>query len=318
MSEEKLSKKCLGCGKVKLIKGNFASSPFIEGNVELYCKNCKTKMLTSKDALIDYLSQHQIEFNEDTYKEAKNHIQERELKKLKLQNITELPDNWEQNLFLAISGKFFSLINLFGDFKATPLKKGKQNRQQSTPQKVTRKTKVKKSDITDDMISKWGSGYTPDLYELFENKYNRLSNTYQLPTESHKEFLIKACVCSVKADLAMAEDDVKSAKDWMTMFKETTSAGKLQPSQMSKADLSQGMDTFGQLTRMVEEAVDIIPILPQFKKKPKDMPDFNIWCWINYVRDLQGLPLCKYEDVYKFYEDRRKDYLESGFIEEEL
>ncbi len=316
--EEKLSKKCLGCGKTKLIKGNFASSPFIEGNLEYYCKSCKTGLLTSKDALIDYLTQHKIEFDEDTFKEAKKYVQERELKKLKLNNVTELPDDWDKNLFLAICGRFFSLINLMGDFKATPLKDGKQNKIQSTPQKATRKSKVKKSDISDEMIEKWGSGYDLELYELFEIKYQRLSNTYQLPTESHKEFLTKACVCSVMADISMAKNDTKNAKEWMSMFKDTTSAGKLQPSQMSKADLSQGMDTFGQLSRMVEEAIDIIPILPQFKKKPKDMPDFNIWCWINYVRDLQGLPLCEYEDIYKFYENRKKDYLESGFIEEEI
>ena len=47
INDDKLTSKCLGCGKTKLIKGNFASSPFVEGNIEYYCKSCKSKMLIS-------------------------------------------------------------------------------------------------------------------------------------------------------------------------------------------------------------------------------------------------------------------------------
>lgn len=298
---ERLTKKCLHCGKTKTMKF-FTKTPFLKDGYELYCRDCKKKIISNLDDLKDYLKQHNIQFNQDCWNESWEYVRKRELKKYINDN---LPPNIEDIILSKSVGKYFSLYNLSGKWEATPFNTN---------------VEIKSGDIevSGEMINKWGSGYDPKLYDLFEQKYRRLSNTYQLPTESHKEFLIKACVCSVKADLAMAENDVKSAKEWMTMFKDTTSAGKLQPSQMSKADLSMGMDTFGQLTRMAEEAVDIIPILPQFKKRPKDLPDFNIWCWINYVRNLQGLPLCTYEEVYKFYEDRKKDYLESGFIEEEL
>jgi len=38
--------------------------------------------------------------------------------------------------------------------------------------------------------------------------------------------------------------------------------------------------------------------------------DFNIWCYINYIRDLEGKPLCDYEDIYKFYDKRKTEYIE--------
>ena len=50
----------------------------------------------------------------------------------------------------------------------------------------------------------------------------------------------------------------------------------------------------------VEQAVDVIPILPRFKYRPNDAVDFILWCYINYERNLNGLPEVKYSDVYKF------------------
>ena len=124
----------------------------------------------------------------------------------------------------------------------------------------------------------------------------------------HEECLREYCVNKVYETLAKAKGDFKQAKDWAAMAKDTAEAGKLKPSQMSKADLSQGLDGFGQLARMVEEKVDIIPILPKFVSQPKDKPDVVLWCYLNYVRDLKGLPPADYKDIYNFYEERRADY----------
>jgi len=308
-----LTKKCIQCNKT-LLNSKFSKNSYTDDGLDLYCKNCRKLICIDEKSMKVYLFENQRPYDEVLFK---NCIIESE-KKNKSKNI----DDFNIILKNAINMYFSKMMLINSCDGGKKLTKNDLKENKPIPKKTTnnKQTKSKKNiePPSEEMIEKWGEGYKLEEYNLFEIKYQRLSNTYQLPTESHKEFLMKACVCSVKADLAMAQDNVKEAKEWMTMFKETTSAGKLQPSQMSKADLSQGMDTFGQLSRMVEEAVDIIPILPQFKKKPKDMPDFNIWCWVNYERDLHGLPLCKYEDIYKFYEDRKKDYLESGFIEEEL
>jgi hypothetical protein len=154
----------------------------------------------------------------------------------------------------------------------------------------------------------YGHGYPDEEYVLFEKKFRKLKPSFQLPTTMHEEYLREYCVNKVKETLAKARGEFKEAKEWSMMAKEAAEAGKLKPSQMSKADLSKGLDGFGQLSRMVEQHSDILPLLPKFTQQPKDKVDITLWLYINYVRDLQGLPEADYKDIYNFYEVRRKDY----------
>lgn len=154
----------------------------------------------------------------------------------------------------------------------------------------------------------YGHGYPDEEYVLFEKKFRKLKPSFQLPTTMHEEYLREYCVNKVKETLAKARGEFKEAKEWSIMAKEAAEAGKLKPSQMSKADLSNGLDGFGQLSRMVEQHRDILPLLPKFTQQPKDKVDVTLWLYINYIRDLEGLPEAEYKDIYNFYEDRRKDY----------
>ncbi|WGT37972.1 hypothetical protein QH639_19410 [Lysinibacillus sp. 1 U-2021] len=162
--------------------------------------------------------------------------------------------------------------------------------------------------LLDELKEKYGYGYPDEEYILFEKKFINLKPSFQLPTTMHEEYLREYCVNKVKETIAKAKGEFKEAKEWAAMAKESAEAGKLKPSQMSKADLSQGLDGFGQLARMVEEHQDIIPLLPKFIKQPKDDVDITLWLYINYIRDLQGLPPAEYEEIYQFYEERKKDY----------
>jgi hypothetical protein len=319
LSEDKLSKKCLGCGKTKLIKGNFASSPFIEGNLEHYCKSCKSGMLTSKDALIDYLTQHKIEFEENTYQEAKRYVQERELKKLKLNNISELPEDFEVKLFSAISGHMFSIINLSGNFKATPLKGGKSNKQQSIPQKATRKTKVKQSDITDDLLEKWGEGYYPDEYQKFEKKWNSLINNYGEKTALHTEGLKVYIRYRVKEEISTAKGEVKESKEWGALASKAAMDAKINVSQLSKSDISGGVDLVCQIFEAVESELGIIPLLPKLLEQPYDDADLIIWTVINYYRKLEDKPRIAYRDIWNFYDEMIEEVcLQKGMNKNEI
>ncbi|MNF91093.1 hypothetical protein D3C84_736850 [compost metagenome] len=86
----------------------------------------------------------------------------------------------------------------------------------------------------------------------------------------HEEYFKEYCINKVKETLAKSRGDFKEAKEWAAMVKDVAEAGKLKPSQMSKADLSQGLDGFGQLARMVEEKVELQKVLPKFTERPKD------------------------------------------------
>ncbi|MFJ3388775.1 hypothetical protein [Lysinibacillus sp. NPDC086135] len=171
-------------------------------------------------------------------------------------------------------------------------------------------------DNMDELKEKYGYGYPDEEYILFEKKFINLNPSFQLPTTMHEEYLREYCVNKVKETIAKAKGEFKEAKEWAAMAKESAEAGKLKPSQMSKADLSQGLDGFGQLARMVEERQDIIPLLPKFIQQPKDKVDITLWLYINYIRDLKGMNDAKYEELYEFYEVRRKDY-ESQEIDNE-
>jgi len=162
--------------------------------------------------------------------------------------------------------------------------------------------------ISDELINKWGFGYENEEYIAFERKYNMLKNNYQEKTAMHTEALLTYIRYRVKEEISTAKNDMKAAKEWGSLAQKAAQDAKINPSQLSKSDLSDGLDTFGQLVRTVEQAIDIIPILPVFKERPQDKVDFTLWCYINYIRDLKGLPLAPYEDIYKFYDQRKKDY----------
>jgi len=163
-------------------------------------------------------------------------------------------------------------------------------------------------ELTPAIITKWGGGYKPEEYEAFERKYHLLKHNYLEKTAMHTEALLKYIRYSVKEEIAAASNQVEDAKKWGALAKDAATAAKINPSQLSASDLQDGLSTFGQLVRSVEKAVDIIPILPKFKSQPQDMPDFILLCYINYIRDLKGLPHCEYKDIWKFYDDRKKEY----------
>ncbi|MFK3936675.1 hypothetical protein ACI2JA_04055 [Alkalihalobacillus sp. NPDC078783] len=174
------------------------------------------------------------------------------------------------------------------------------------------KAELGKDDSSKNLIDKWGEGFTAEEYRSFEKKYQLLINNYSEKTAMHTEALFTYIRYKVKAELATARGEVKEAKEWGALSEKAATAAKINPSQFSKADLSDGLDSVGQIVRATEQHEDIIPILPQFKSRPQDKVDFNLWCYINYVRDLQGLPLVEYEDVYAFYDQRKKEYAQNN------
>lgn len=165
-------------------------------------------------------------------------------------------------------------------------------------------------EVTDDMIRLFGEGYTKSEYRKMYNKYENLKLNYSIQTNLHQEALATYVRFKVKEEDATAKGDVAEAMKWYTAAQNAAENGKLTPKQLSESDLHGGINSFSEIFKAVEQAVDIIPILPSFKFRPNDALDFTIWCYINYARDLQGLPQCSYEDVYKFYDKKKQEYID--------
>ena len=175
-----------------------------------------------------------------------------------------------------------------------------------------KKVEINKNDfvVTEDIIRLFGEGYTKNEYRKMYNKYENLKLNYSIQTNLHQEALATYVRFKVKEEDATAKGDVAEAMKWYTAAQNAAENGKLTPKQLSESDLHGGINSFSEIFKAVEQAVDIIPILPSFKFRPNDALDFTIWCYINYARDLQGLPQCSYEDVYKFYDKKKQEYID--------
>ncbi|MFR3182492.1 MAG: hypothetical protein ACLTPN_02615 [Clostridia bacterium] len=176
------------------------------------------------------------------------------------------------------------------------------------------KTEIEKFDdfeVDNDKIALFGTGYTDEEYFHMWNKYKFLSENYTEQTNMHTEALVTYVRYKVKEEMAVAAGKPSEAKTWGELAMKQAERAKINPNQFSKADLQGGLTTIGEIAQAVEQNVDIIPVLPQFKFRPNDAVDFCIWNYINYARDLEGKPLVEYKDVYKFYDKMREDYITS-------
>ncbi|MDL2302601.1 hypothetical protein LJC58_09675 [Lachnospiraceae bacterium OttesenSCG-928-D06] len=164
--------------------------------------------------------------------------------------------------------------------------------------------------VSDEIKELFGDGYTSVEYKKMYDKYEKLKLNYSLQTNLHQEALATYVRFKVKEEFATAMGNVDEANKWYNAAQNAAEKAKLTPKQLTQSDLQGGINCFSDIFKAVEQAIDVIPILPQFKFRPNDALDFNIWCYINYARDLQGLPQCEYEDVYKFYDRKKNEYLE--------
>lgn len=167
-------------------------------------------------------------------------------------------------------------------------------------------------EVTDDMIALFGDGYAPTLYKKMQAKYDKLKINYSLQTNIHQEALATYVRFKVQEELATAKGDVTEAKKWYDAAQSSAQDAKLTPKQLTKADLDSGVTSMSELTKALEQAVDVVKILPKFRYRPNDAVDFNIWCYVNYERRLNDKPCVPYEDVYKFYDEKKKQYIEQN------
>ena len=165
-------------------------------------------------------------------------------------------------------------------------------------------------EVTQDMIDMFGEGYTRIEYKNMYKKYNDMQKNYTIQTNIHKEALLTYVRFKVKEELATAKGDVQEAQKWYSAAQDAADKAKLTPKQLSKADLHGGITNFSDIFKAVEEANERIPIFPEFKYRPNDAVDFILWCYINYERNLNGLPEVKYSDIYKFYDEKKQEYID--------
>jgi hypothetical protein len=185
---------------------------------------------------------------------------------------------------------------------------------QMTPTK-----KVSTFMVTEDLIDKWGSGYTNEEYKQFEKKYGRLINNYGEKTALHTEGLLTYIRYRVKEEMATAANQVREAKEWGTLASKAAQDAKINVSQLSKSDISGGVDVLSQLFEAVESEVGVIPLLPHLLEQPYDDADMVIWATVNYNRRLEDKPAVPYRDIWEFYDEMLGEYFsQQGFNDDQI
>lgn len=348
MPKETIKKECPICHKSKSISSGFyksASPLFSADGCVPVCISCVKRDVVNDDGTINlkkfktmmqrldkplYWSSLESSYNQ--YRKEHGFLSEDEVAKkgsdivgLYFKNLNSLRQNKDKSYADSERDNFISQGNMAkSEYDRINRKYNKVNGASTEPSATAESTEnlpedkeqviKKKADsnfeLTDDIIELFGDGYTPSIYKKMFDKYEKLKLNYSIQTNLHQESLATYVRFKVQEELATAKGDVTEAQKWYGAAQNAAESGKLTPKQLTQSDLQGGINSFSEIFKAVEQAVDVIPILPRFKFRPNDALDFNIWCYINYARELQGLPQCTYEEVYKFYDKKKKEYLE--------
>lgn len=298
--EDEMLVQCSCCGNFKRRSDFFVSySKLDKQGVTPYCKVCLKKMCNGEDNLPDINRTLQV------------------LKKVDKPYIDRLWKMAMKDPNPNSIGNYIRMLNMnqyrfltWEDGDAGSIEKIKAKPMDDIMPVETVIEKLDNFEVSDDIIKLFGAGYTKEEYFRMKEKYDFLSKQYNTQTNMHIEALLSYIRPKVKEEMAIAQGNTQEAKTWSEMAQKAGDRAKINPNQLSKADLQGGLNTIGEIALAAEQQADIIKVLPEFKFRPNDAVDFCIWEYINYARDLQGLPLLEYKDVYKFYDERKKHYLE--------
>lgn len=151
--------------------------------------------------------------------------------------------------------------------------------------------------ITKEMVLKWGKGFRPDQYMMLEDLYQNLYNNYDIDNRSQEEYLKTACLYQLRNIEAIREGNAAEAQKWGSLFDSYMASGKLKPNQLSEADKMGGVTNFATFFQFVEKSNDFIPTFPDLIL---DDIDYAIYKFINYNRQLMGLPEIQLGEVKNF------------------
>lgn len=164
-------------------------------------------------------------------------------------------------------------------------------------------------EITYEIIRRWGDGWTESQYKAFERKRKFLSQSYSDYSALHAEALYNYVRYQVLAEEALRIGDIDKATSFSSLAAKAAASAKLNPSQI-KDDQETSQFSFSEFAASVERAADVIQIMPRFKYEALDSVDFCIYAIAQWTCGVLGKPCSSYEDIYKFYDDAKDEYIE--------
>jgi hypothetical protein len=299
---------CMACGDMHKHTEYYASyNPIHKTGKILYCKSCLKKMISDENGNVVL----------DKVKSTLQLMDKPFLYNIYKASLEEKGDsfgNYVKNIQMP-QYRYLGWI----DSKFLPEFENQLNYNTANSNSIKSQDTKTSFMVTDEIIEKWGFGYSPDEYSYFEKKWNKLIDNYGEKTSLHTEGLKTYIRFRVKEELSTAKGDVKEAKEWGSMASTAAKDAKINVSQLSKSDITGGVELLPQLFEAVESEVGIIPILPKLKEQPMDDADLIIWCIVNYNRRLEDKPRVEYKDIWNFYDEMLNEYFQSqGYTKEQI
>lgn len=290
-ANEKMVCNCPTCqsqGKPQALRNFYNTNSAIMSKYPI-CKDCINQMIDvdRMETVFNMLRELNIAYNS----------------KLWLSAVNNSPDTPFPNYI-----RMMNSLHKGEGFSENQIKKSKYSTDDITNMAKQQANKKMYGKATKEMKEFWGN-FPDDEICRMQSKYDFMAKSYPLKTNTHIENLRNYVKYSIKADIALEEGDFANLKNWTDLAQKAADSAKLNVKQMSASDLTGGLTCFAELSQKVEECIDIIPILPQFKYRANDSVDFTIWCLINYTRSLLGKPEVEYKEIYKFYDDKKAEYI---------
>lgn len=332
VKSEIIKKKCTSCEKTMTITNFYSSrNPFhSDGHVGI-CKKCIVEHVYDKETdtldvnkLKEILRQIDRPFISTAWESAKSEIEnsfqsnriiddnKNRVVTRYFKNIASLPQyskmNWDDGI--AYESSLRSGVSDGVKYKIEPKRIDNYDPEAEIVYSVVDDEDDEDFTVTKEIVRLFGNGYTKKEYKAMMDKYTFLSESYPIQTNMHVEALVTYSKYKVKEEFAIASGDIIGAEKWGALASKAADKAKLNPNQFSAKDLQGGVSSYSEFFMGLEQCEDIIPILPEFKFRPNDALDFTIWCYVNYLRNLDGKPICEYEDVYRFYDERKREYIE--------
>lgn len=294
-------KKCDDCKKELIISNFYNTNNVLSDGKSSICKKCTKKRINYNNiqSIYDVLKGLDIPFFYSYWATCKEKNPE---------------DPW--TIYIRIANSKMNEFKTSG-WKDSIFEPQLNNENINSSNKVVQFSKKSDFILTDEIIDKWGDGYSHEEYYYFEKKWFKLIDNYGEKTSLHVEGLITYIRFRVREELATARGDIKEAKDWGAMASTAAKDARLNVSQLSKSDISGGVDLLPQLFEAVESEVGIIPTLPHLKEQPYDDADLIIWCVVNYLRRLEDKPRIQYKEIWSFYDEMLAEHFkQKGYSDE--
>ena len=296
---------CSACGKERSVKRDYYvsyNSLHMDGRIPM-CKDCIRNACYDNNGVFDI----------EKFKSLLRQLDKPFIEELWNNTVAEVRKNTGSDDVSndAVVGKYLKNISLQQHrnktWKDSNFSGGSESAIESSRRKSMNAEKVYYlSDedfvVTEDVIRLFGEGYTAKEYETMKRIYEDSKQDYPNISTSQKNLLLRYVRFAAKEEIATSSGGIADAEKWSKLASESLK-------QLNAIDVQGGVTCFSEFFQKFEREQDITRILPQFKYRPNDAPDFIIWCYVNYCRRLEGKPEVDYADVYKFYDDKVAEYL---------